>query len=73
MSDEPIDRRDYGALEQKVAQLTADVHAMKETIEGMRDMMQQARGGWRTIMMLSGVAASIGAAFTWIISHVRIT
>lgn len=71
MSDEPIDRRDYGALEQKVAQLTIDVHAMKETIDGMRDMMQQAQGGWKAIALVSGIAGTVGAAIAWVASHVK--
>jgi hypothetical protein len=38
----------------------------------MRDMMQQASGGWRTIMMFSGVSATIAGTFAWIVAHVRI-
>lgn len=66
-----IDRRDYGRLEAQVEQLTADVHALKKTVETMRDMMQQARGGWRTLMFLSGIAGSIGAVLSWAISHIK--
>lgn len=71
MTNEQIDRRDYGRLEAQVAQLTVDVHALKETVETMRDMMQQAKGGWRTLMFLSGVAGSIGAGLSWIVSHIK--
>lgn len=71
MTNEQIDRRDYGRLEAQVAQLTVDVHDLKETVETMRDMMQQAKGGWRTLMFLSGVAGSIGAALSWVVSHIK--
>lgn len=71
MSD-TIDRRDYGKLEAQVEQLTEDVKLLKRTVEDMRDMMQQAQGGWRLIMMLSGIAGSIGAALSWAILHIRI-
>ena len=71
MTDETIDRRDYGRLEAQVEQLKNDVHALKETVEAMRDMMQQAKGGWRTLMFLSGVAGSIGAGLSWIVSHIK--
>jgi len=37
----------------------------------MRDMMQQARGGWRTIMVISGVASTMGAALAWVASHIK--
>lgn len=68
-----IDRRDYGRLEAQVSQLTNDVHALKQTVEAMKEMMTEARGGWKTILMLAGVAASVGAFITWIASHVRLT
>lgn len=71
MSDDPIDRRDYGRLEAQVEQLTSDVHALKATVEAMRDMMQQAQGGWRTLMWLSGVAAATGALISWLASHIK--
>lgn len=72
MNVETIDRRDYGALEQKVAQLTADVHALKETVESMRDMMQQAQGGWKTLMMVGGAAAAFATGVSWILQHVSL-
>lgn len=70
MSDQ-IDRRDYGRLEAQVEQLTKDVHDLKETVETMRDMMQQARGGWRAIALVSGIAGTIGAALTWLSAHIK--
>lgn len=68
---QPIDRRDYGRLEAQVSQLTTDVHQLKQTVEQMRDMMSEARGGWRAIALVSGVAGSLGAALTWVLTHVR--
>ena len=70
MSEE-IDRRDYGRMEAQVEQLTKDVHTLKETVETMRDMMQQAKGGWRTLMFLAGIAGSVGAMLSWILSHMK--
>jgi GTP1/Obg family GTP-binding protein len=70
MSEE-IDRRDYGRMEAQVEQLTKDVHTLKETVETMRDMMQQAKGGWRTLMFLAGIAGSVGAMLSWILAHMK--
>jgi len=72
VSDDPIDRRDYGHLEARVEQLTSDVHSLKITVESMRDMMQQAQGGWRAIALVSGIAGTVGAAIAWAISHVKL-
>lgn len=71
MSDDQIDRRDYGRMEAQVEQLTRDVHTLKETVETMRDMMQQAQGGWRAIVMLSGIAGAVGAGISWVVTHVK--
>jgi uncharacterized protein YlxW (UPF0749 family) len=71
MSGEQIDRRDYGRMEAQVEQLTKDVHDLKETVEVMRDMMQQARGGWKAIAMLSGIAGATGAGISWAIGHIK--
>lgn len=71
MSEEPIDRRDYGRMEAQVEQLTKDVHALKETVETMRDMMQQAQGGWKAIALISGIAGTFGAAVAWVVTHVK--
>lgn len=69
MADDPIDRRDYGRLEAQVEQLTADVHSLKETVETMRDMMQQAHGGWKTLMLVGGAAAAAATSVSWILQH----
>ena len=71
MSDESIGLRDYGRLEAQVEQLTKDVHALKETVETMRDMMQQAQGGWKAIALVSGIAGTVGAAVAWLATHVK--
>jgi hypothetical protein len=72
MSDAGIDRRDYGMLEQQVKQLTEDVHMLKENIQAMRDLMEQSKGGWRTLVWLGGVAGTIGAMASWIAAHVKV-
>jgi hypothetical protein len=72
MNLDSIDRRDYGKLEAQVEQLTKDVHTLKETVETMRDLMQNAVGGWRVLLMVGGAAAAAGSAMSWLASHVVI-
>lgn len=71
MNSDQIDRRDYGKLEAQVAQLTEDVRTLKDTVKDMHDMMERASGGWRTIMMFSGVSATIAGTASWILAHIR--
>lgn len=68
MTDQ-IDLREYGRLEQQVEQLSADVHSLKLTVEAMNNLMQQSKGGWKTLVMLGGIAGTAGAAITWIAGH----
>lgn len=70
MSD-PIDPRDYGKLEAKVEQLVKDMEEMKANVQAMRDLMEQGKGGWKTLVWLGGLAAAIGSAITWVMAHVR--
>ena len=67
-----IDLRDYGRMEAQVAQLIKDVEDMKSNVQAMRDLMEQSKGGWRTLVFLGGVASSIGALITWMLTHVKV-
>jgi hypothetical protein len=68
---EIIDPREYGRLEEQVKQLKDDVHSMKATIEEMNAFMQQSKGGWKVIALLSGVAGTVGAMISWAIAHIK--
>jgi hypothetical protein len=71
MTQDAIDRRDYGKLEAQVEQLVKDVDALTKSVQSMRDLMEQSKGGWKTLVYLGGIAATVGGAANWLISHVR--
>lgn len=71
MAEHGIDPVEYGKLIQQVEQLGKDVHDMKAMMASMNDFMQQSKGGWKTIVLLSGVAGSIGAGIAWFVSYIR--
>lgn len=71
MADHEIDPVEYGKLIQQVEQLGKDVHEMREMMANMNDFMQQSKGGWKTIILLAGVAGSVGAAIAWFVSYVK--
>ena len=70
---ETIDPIEYGRLLAQVSHLTAKVDKMEENVQAMRDLMEQSRGGWRTLVWLGGIAGSIGAIAAWIIAHVKVS
>lgn len=69
----PVDLRSYGRLEQQVEQLQQDVHSLKENVQAMRDLMEQGKGSWRTLVWLGGLAGTIGAVVSWIVSHLKVS
>lgn len=71
MEQEMIDRRDYGRLETEVAQLIKAVSALQNDVASMREMMQQARGGWKAIALVGGISSTVTGALLWVASHVQ--
>ena len=67
-----IDPRDYGQLEEQVKRLIKDVDSLTENVQAMRDLMEQSKGGWRTLVWLGGVAGSAGAAISWAMTHIKV-
>lgn len=67
-----IDPRDYGQLEEQVRRLIKDVDSLTENVQAMRDLMEQSKGGWRTLVWLGGVAGSAGAAISWAMDYVKV-
>lgn len=71
MATHDIDPVEYGKLIQQVEQLGKDVRDMKVMMASMSEFLQQSKGGWKTIAILSSVAGSVGAAITWFVSNVK--
>lgn len=46
----------------------AQQNAKLDTILGT---MAEARGGWKTLLLLGGAAGSVGACVPWILSHIK--
>ena len=69
---EPIDPRDYGRLEAQVEQLIKDMDTLTTNVQAMRDLMEQSKGGWRTLVFLGGIASTMGALISWAMTHVKV-
>lgn len=55
--------------EERLAVLETEMDAMKRTMDDMkmdlriiRDTLIQAKGGWKTLMLVAGLASTVGAA-----------
>ena len=70
MSD--IDLIEYGEMRAAVQQLTRTVASLELTVSNMNNIMQQASGGWKTIITVGSVGGIIGSFWTWIATHVKL-
>ena len=63
------EQRDIGRLEAKVEHLENTVRAMDEKLDLLTAYMSEARGSWRTLLAIGGLASACGAAVTWMIGY----
>ncbi len=52
------------ALQEQVKQLHADMQAMNVTLNQINTTLSEAKGGWKTLMLVGGIAAAVGATFS---------
>ncbi len=64
--------RSYGRLEAQVEQLHKAVEALTKDVHVMRNLMEQGRGGWRTLAWLGGVMGTLGGIIAWLLSHIKV-
>jgi prefoldin subunit 5 len=69
-------RINIGRLQTEVAHLTQSMESLQESNKELTAKLDQvllalseARGGWRTLMLVGGAASTVGASLAWIISH----
>lgn len=74
-----IDPRAFGRLESEVESLkelvraqTIAMNLMNDRLNTMNNTLSEARGGWRTIMLIGGVAASMGGLLSWALTNITI-
>jgi hypothetical protein len=54
--------REIGNLEARMQAVEADAQAMRIDVREIRDALVGVKGGWRALMIVIGLAATIGAA-----------
>lgn len=69
-------RISIATLEAEVAHLTEGMvdlklsqAAMGAKLDAVLAQLSEAKGGWKTLMLVSGAASSIGAGLTWLLNH----
>lgn len=53
----------------EMGDLKDSVRVLVATVNGMRDDITAAKGGWKTLLLLGGAAASAGGIISWVLQH----
>ncbi len=56
------------ALQEQVKQLHADMQRMNDTLTQISATLSEAKGGWKTLMLVGGIAATVGALFSKLVA-----
>jgi len=62
--------RDLGRHDAEIDNLKAEVHAMRKDLSEIKAMLSEAKGGWRVLMAVSGLAAAVASGITWTVFKV---
>jgi chromosome condensin MukBEF ATPase and DNA-binding subunit MukB len=53
--------RELGNLEARMQTVESEVQAMRQDVREIRDALVGVKGGWRTLMIVIGLATTLGA------------
>lgn len=69
---------DIGRLEIEVAHLTKAVDELRasnkilaDALVGLQRTLDEARGGWRMLMLMGGAGAAAGGVISWALTNLR--
>lgn len=59
------------ALALRLTQFEARQAQMDQKLDIVLDKLAEAKGGWKTLMLLGGAASTLGAALSWVVAHAK--
>jgi hypothetical protein len=62
--------RDLGKHDAEIENLKQEVHLMRGDLSEIKEMLNEAKGGWRVLMAVSGFAAAVASGITWVVFKV---
>jgi hypothetical protein len=60
------------AHEVRIARLEDDLREIKADIKAMREILSEAKGSWRTLVLIGGACSTIGAVISWAVANVTL-
>jgi anti-sigma-K factor RskA len=61
MMAEPLDVK-VARIEERLERMASDFAEVRADTRALRDVLMQAKGGWRMIVLLSAMSAAVGGA-----------
>lgn len=64
--------REVGALEARMETVEQEVHAIRNDVREIRDVLVTARGGWKTLTVVIGLSVSVGAGIAKLLPYIAV-
>lgn len=58
-----------GRHDAQIVSLQDDMSEVKADVKKILAFMNQAQGSWKTLVAIGGLAAAVGGAVGWVVSH----
>lgn len=62
-----VSDRDFGQLEAKVEELEKKMDRVQTTLDDISKVLSEAKGGWKTLVVVGTIAGGLGAGATKLI------
>ena len=56
-------------LQDDMERMIKEMAEIKKTLNAIDRTLSEAKGGWKTLVVVGGVASSLGATAAWIANH----
>ena len=56
-------------LQDDMERMIREMAEIKKTLNAIDRTLSEAKGGWKTLVVVGGIASSIGATAAWIANH----
>ena len=61
---------DIKHLQQDMDRMVQDMDEIKKSLAEIQKTLSEAKGGWKTLMMVGGAAAGIGGFLVWLVDRI---
>lgn len=58
-------------IQTEVSYLKSSLARSEEKLDKIMSTMDEARGGWKTLLLIGGAAGTVGGGLNWLITHWR--